>query len=81
MNVNTHLIWDYSFSPHEYKQDSFKRWYIARVLMRGGIEEIRGVGVDNIRHYLSQLNIPKRIREFWEWYFEIHPKGGLLRKS
>jgi hypothetical protein len=81
MDINPHLIWDYSFSPEEYQQDSFKCWYIARVLMRGGIHEIRGVGVENIRKYLPQLSIPRRIREFWEWYFKIHPKGGLPRKS
>lgn len=81
MQINPYLIWDYSFTPAEYEQESFKRWYIARVLMRGGLEEIRGVGIDKIQRYLPLLNLPSRIREFWEWYFENHPTGGSPRKS
>ena len=81
MRINPYLIWDYIFTPEEYEQEFFKRWYIARVLMRGGIEDIQTVGVNVIQHYLPTLSIPKRIREFWEWYFQIHHRGGTPRKS
>ncbi|MBI4209020.1 MAG: hypothetical protein HY538_04860 [Deltaproteobacteria bacterium] len=70
MKVNPNLIWDYSFSSQEMEAESFKRWYVARVLMRGGKEDIRAVGLETIRRLLPDISIPQRIREFWNWYFQ-----------
>lgn len=69
MKVNKNLIWDYSYTDAETESESFKRWYLARVLMRGGAQDIRDVGVETIRIYLPRLTLPKRIRVFWDWYF------------
>jgi len=69
IKVNKKLIWDYDFSEDEYSTEEFKCWYIARVLMRGGIYDVRNLGIDTIREYLPKLHLPERIRKFWEWYF------------
>ena len=76
MQINHDLIWDYSFSPQDMQTEEFKRWYVARVLMRGGAKDIRDVGVDIIRRYLPHLSLPKAIREFWDWYFASEEASG-----
>ena len=70
MKTNPHLIWDYTFSEAEQKTDYFKRWYIARVLQRGGADDIQGIGLPTIQKHLPDLNLPAPIREFWNWVFE-----------
>ena len=40
ININQKLIWYYDFSEADYKTGAFKEWYVARVLTRGGIDEI-----------------------------------------
>jgi hypothetical protein len=67
--VNQALIWDYEFSPEDIKTDSFRRWYVARVLARGGAEDIRAVGIETIERELPHLNLHPVIRSFWTWYF------------
>lgn len=70
MRINPYLIWDYTFTEEEQKSEFFKKWYIARVLQRGGAEDIRGIGMEAIHQYLPYLSLPKDIRNFWEWIFE-----------
>ena len=79
MQINPHLIWDYPIAPEEEQKESFKKWYIARLLQRGGPEDIRAVGLETIHHYLPILNLPSRIRDFWNWYFQTHPSGDTQR--
>ncbi len=69
MRINHDLIWDYKIPPPQRRGAYFKRWYIARVLMRGGPKDLRAIGQAAIRASLPKVHIPKRIREFWEWYF------------
>jgi len=70
-NINSNLIWDYQFNPEDYETDAFKEWYIARVLRRGSMSDIREVGLENIYRYLPAITIPLQIREFWEWFFSL----------
>lgn len=66
MKINPALVWDY---PVPAKPDeAFRRWYVARVLVRGGDRDIRGLGLPTIRRYFSVLNLPLSIRSFWAWY-------------
>ena len=59
MKINEKLIWDYKFSEAE---------------RRGGIEDIRCVGLDVIHNYLPQVSLqraqeieklPRRLKEFF----------------
>ena len=70
MNINPHLIWDYHFSEREQESESFKRWYVGRVLQRGGVEDIRSVGLETIHKYLPELSLPNLIKDYWQWFFE-----------
>ncbi len=72
MEINHDLIWDYQFTPEQMQTDSFMKWYVARVLTRGGAADIHNVGVETIRKFLPEITLPKAIREFWDWYFETH---------
>ena len=69
MVINKQLIWDYDFKG-QYDTEEFKKWYIGRVLSCGTIKDIRELGIDTIKQYFSVLNLPNKIRQFWEWYFE-----------
>jgi len=70
--VNPDLIWDYDLPAEEEQQsESFRRWYVARVLTRGRAEDIRAIGLHIVHAYLPQLTLPDKIRRFWEWYFSL----------
>ena len=67
--VNKSLIWDYDFKER-YDTLEFKKWYIARVLSCGRMEDVRKIGLKVIKDFFPQLNLPLRIKKFWEWYFD-----------
>lgn len=68
-HINKTLLWDYDFQGN-YESEEFKRWYISRVLSCGVKEDISQVGgVETIKEYFPYLNLPNRIKQFWEWYF------------
>lgn len=75
MKVNRQLVWDYPGDVPE-EDEGFRRWYVTRVLTRGGIEDIRALGLETIREYLPHIVLPRRIREFWEWYFGLRDSHG-----
>lgn len=71
MKINEKLIWDYEFSEEERRGEYFRKWYVARVLTRGGMEDIREVGLQVLHDYLPSLFLPKKILNFWNWFFSL----------
>jgi hypothetical protein len=71
VEINPKLIWDYDFSQEDLSSEYFREWYIARVLTRGGIQDIRRIGLQTIHDYFPRLFLPKKIRTFWEWFFSL----------
>lgn len=71
MELNPKFLWDYTLRAQDLEDEQIKRWYLARVLSRGGLEDIRAVGLATIRHYLPTLRLPRSIRRFWEFYFSL----------
>lgn len=69
--VNPNLVWDYEIPVEEEQSESFRKWYLARVLSRGNAKDLREVGFETIYKYLPSLNLPTRIRKFWVWYFDL----------
>jgi len=69
--VNKSLIWDYDFSEKDYGTEEFRRFYVGRVLSRGSDADLKGIGLEAVRRYLPDLDIPRDKREFWEWYFAL----------
>jgi len=67
--VNKSLIWDYDFTGRDYDTEAFRRFYVGRVLTRGNDADLRAIGLETVRRYLPDLDIPREKREFWEWYF------------
>lgn len=68
--VNKKLLWDYDWDESEYETEEFERWYVQRVLTRGSAEDVRRIGLEKIRKFLSSILLPKNIKAFWEWAFE-----------
>jgi len=68
LSINKSLIWDYDFKGRT-DTPEFKKWYIARVLSCGRMEDVRQIGLTVIKDYFPQLNLSLRIKKFWEWYF------------
>ncbi len=75
MKINRHLIWDYPADVTE-QDEGFRRWYVARVLTRGGIEDIRALGLETIRESLPHIVLPQKVRAFWEWFLGLEKAHG-----
>lgn len=69
--INPDLVWDYDIPHDGMENTAFRRWYIARVLTRGRVEDVRAIGLRTILKYLPELILPPDIRYFWEWYFNL----------
>jgi hypothetical protein len=71
LSINHDLVWDYEIPEDRHQDEGFRRWYIARVLTRGRMEDIQALGLRTIYTYLPHLVLPDRIRRFWEWYLNL----------
>jgi hypothetical protein len=71
LSINPDLVWDYEIAEGGHQDEAFRRWYIARVLTRGRMQDIRDLGLHTIDAYLPVLVLPARIRRFWEWYLNL----------
>ena len=71
MEIDRRLVWDYEVPEQGLKDEAFRRWYLARVLTRGALADIRAVGLDAIRRALPSLVLPARIRRFWDLYLGL----------
>ena len=67
--INEKLVWDYDIPDDAQENEAFREWYVARVLSRGRDDDLRAIGFQTIYDYLPRLLLPRKIREFWEWYF------------
>jgi hypothetical protein len=75
VKINRQLVWDYA-APVAPDDEAFRRWYVARVLTRGGIEDVQALGFETIREYLPRITIPRRTRGFWNWYLGLADSDG-----
>jgi len=64
--INPDLVWDYDIPEDGRQDETFRRWYVARVLTRGRMDDVRTLGLRTIAEYLPHLVLPARIRRFWE---------------
>ncbi len=71
MEINRQLIWDYEVPEEGLKDEAFQRWYLARVLTRGSLSDIRAVGLETIQRALPSLVLSARTRRFWELYLGL----------
>ena len=69
--INRELVWDYPVPSEGCAHEGFRRWYIQRVLTRGGIGDIRSLGLDTIQNALPTLFLPRKISDFWRFYFNL----------
>jgi hypothetical protein len=84
MSVNPDLVWDYDIPDDSEQDEAFRQWYVARVLTRGRMEDIRSLGLRTIYVYLPHLILPERIRRFWQWYLDqpdLRARHGLVDSS
>ncbi len=47
-----------------------RKWYIGEVLSKGLTKDIAELDWEEVRRLLPELNLPKRVRNLWEDYFE-----------
>ncbi len=69
--INPDLVWDYDIPPEAEQSESFRRWYVARVLTRGRAKDLKTIGLETIYYYFPSINLPTEIHRFWEWYFSL----------
>ncbi len=66
--IDPRLVWDYPLTPEVCATEAFERWYVARVLARGTLQDLKHLGLVRIRRHLPAITLPKDTRAFWEWY-------------
>lgn len=71
ITVNPNLVWDYEIPAEDEQTEAFRKWYLARVLSRGNAADLREIGFEIVYKYFPRLNLPVKIRKFWEWYFNL----------
>lgn len=71
MQFDPRFIWDYDRTALDPEDEDIQRWYVARVLSRGTLADVRALGIDTIRRTLPSLVLPATIRHFWETYFAL----------
>jgi hypothetical protein len=47
-----------------------RKWYIKQVLIYGRAEDIAELDWEEIKNVISELDLPKNIKSFWEFYFD-----------
>jgi len=75
IKVNKSLIWDYDFKEEQYETENFFYWYLARLLNNGNSEDIKTVPLNIIKNNLLKLNLSKKVKDFWQWFFEEEEKN------
>ena len=81
MEIDRRFVWDYELPKDAAKDKAFQRWYVARVLSRGTLADIRKIGLAAIHGMLPVLVLPPKIRRFWELYFSLQGQGAYNSSS
>lgn len=71
MQIDPRFVWDYDLSGINPADEAVQRWYVARVLSRGTLADVRAIGLETIRRFLPSLTLPATTRHFWETYFAL----------
>lgn len=79
--MDRRFVWDYDLSEVDLEDPQVKRWYLARVLARGGLADIQAIGLGTIREALPSLVLPRQIRDFWNNYFALLDQASSPSKS
>ena len=70
IKVNEGLLWDYKFKEEDYKTKDFFVWYVSRVLNNGNSNDLKTIPLNIIKQNLQDLNLSKKMRDFWDWFFQ-----------
>ncbi|MFH1561931.1 MAG: hypothetical protein ABIF11_00735 [Nitrospirota bacterium] len=70
IDVNKRLIWDYTWKKDEYQSPSFFKWYLSRVLNNRTYTDIKQIPLSIIRKYFNELNLSRKVEDFWKWYLK-----------
>jgi hypothetical protein len=81
MKIDRRFIWDYELFEADLEDSQVRRWYLARVLARGGLADIKAIGLETIREALPSLVLPRKIRDFWNSYFALLDRAASPSKS
>jgi hypothetical protein len=71
IEIDEKLLWDRKIDTEETQSRSFFKWYLARVLNYGNMENIRKIPLRIIRQYFHSLNLSRETQKFWARYLKI----------
>lgn len=67
-NFPRHIVW--STDKLDLRDPFQKRWLLRQTLMHGTAQDIRALGLGEIKKHLDQLDLPKEIESLWRRYLE-----------
>jgi len=69
--IRERLVWDYDIPADAQENETFRHWYVARVLTNGTAQDIQQIGFRTIHDTLPFIHLPKEIHQFWIWFFSL----------
>lgn len=67
-NFPRHIVW--STDKLDLRDPFQKRWLLRQTLIYGTAQDIRALGLGEIKKHLDQLDLPKEIESLWRRYLE-----------
>ncbi|MEW6685617.1 MAG: hypothetical protein AB1393_05360 [Candidatus Edwardsbacteria bacterium] len=68
MRPKRYIVW--SKNEIDLQNPFERRWYIKQVLTYGRAEDIASLDWDEVKTFLSELELPEDIKNLWENYLD-----------
>ncbi|MEW6675688.1 MAG: hypothetical protein AB1348_06790 [Nitrospirota bacterium] len=77
MDKKKHIVWFADIEKLNLNKKQDKKWWLAQVLQKGRIEDIKKLNIEDVEKFLDELYLPRFIKKLWEDYFEWKRKGTI----
>jgi hypothetical protein len=69
MDNTEYIVWYTDLNRLNLEDPWIRKWWIQQVLIHGRIEDIKQLDFNDVRRFLSTLNLDYKIKSLWEDYF------------
>ena len=77
MKNTKHIVWFIDVDKIDKKNPADRIWWLKQVLLKGRMEDVMGLDLDEVEKTFQALYLPAAIKKLWEDYFEWKNKGTI----